>query len=83
MANRRLPDQGEEIAFKLFGISRLMQTGGPLFCDGVVLIQLSQQQAAGIRSYPTTLKIGAMTSLEKRLSMQICLRQIVFKGYAA
>jgi len=58
MANRRLPDQGEEIAFKLSGISRLMQTGGPLLGDAVVLIQLSQQQAAGIRSYPTTLKIG-------------------------
>jgi putative protein kinase ArgK-like GTPase of G3E family len=35
-----------------------MQTGGPLLGDAVVLIQLSQQQAAGIRSYPTTLKIG-------------------------
>ena len=53
-----LAHQGEEIVSNLAGIPRVMQTGGRLLGDAVALIQLPQQQAAGIRGYLAALKIG-------------------------
>jgi hypothetical protein len=57
-----------------------METGSGLLGDAVALIHLSQQQAAGIRGYPATLKIGD-DFLGKRLSKMSWLWQTVSIGY--
>jgi hypothetical protein len=48
-----------------------MQTGGGLLGDTVALIHLSQQQAAGIRGYPATLKIGDYFLMEKAFKAEL------------
>ena len=61
-------------------LAGIVEAAGGIFGDPVALIQLSQQQAAGIRCYLATLKIGD-DFLRKRLSKRSCLWQTVFKGY--
>lgn len=71
-----LPHQGQELMFDLVAFSRVMEAAGAMFSEPIALVQLLEQQAAGIGGYPAAGKIGE-TSLEKRLSKLSWLLQTV------
>lgn len=74
-----LTDQGEEIVFNLAGIPRVMQTSGRPLGDAVALIQLSQQQAAGIRGYLATLQVGDDFLGEKTFKAELFMADCVHR----
>jgi len=53
-----LPYQSQKIMFNLVTIPRIMEAAGGVFSDSVALIQLPEQQAAGIGGDPAPGKIG-------------------------
>jgi hypothetical protein len=57
------PGSGDHVY--LAGLPEVMEAPSGFGGDPVALVQLPQQQTAGIRGYPATLKIGADFSGEK------------------
>jgi hypothetical protein len=53
-----LPHQGQEVMLYFVALARIMEAAGGIFGKPVALVQLSEEQAAGIRGYPATGKIG-------------------------
>jgi hypothetical protein len=75
-----LPHQGQEIMFNLVGITGIMEAAGGVFRNAVALVQLPEQQAAGIGGDPAALKIGdnflGKKAFKDELFMTDCFQRV-------